>query len=187
GGAKKQPRSRTGLVSQKLMRPGWPVAHRLGRSSSRMCVIRVIETITPPHGAVVPPMSPVPEPRGTIGTRALRQSRTIACTSSVLVGRTTASGAALYSVSMSLSYVRRPSGVSTTPAGPSRRSSPATTLAESATAGCRLADLPGVARDQKLRDAPRPSVGDGALLLLEYDLLVDRRLDRLEHADRHRK
>src|SRR5215470_14867849 len=73
------------------------------------------------------------------------------------------------------------------PAGPTRRSSPETTLAESATAGCRLADLPGVARGQKLRDAPRPAVGDGALLLLEYDLLVDRRLDCLQHADRHRE
>ena len=30
--------------------------------------MRFIPTITPPFGAVAPPMSPVPEPRGTIGT-----------------------------------------------------------------------------------------------------------------------
>ena len=35
--------------------------------------MRVIDTITPPCGAMAPPMRPVPEPRGTIGTRARRQ------------------------------------------------------------------------------------------------------------------
>ena len=65
--------------------------------------MRVSETITPPSGAVAPPMSPVPEPRGTTGTRASRQMRTTAWTSAVDVGKTTMSGMPLYSVSMSLS------------------------------------------------------------------------------------
>ena len=32
--------------------------------------MRFSDTITPPCGAMAPPISPVPEPRGTIGTRA---------------------------------------------------------------------------------------------------------------------
>src|SRR5216117_170761 len=88
---------------------------------------------------------------------------------------------------MSHSYVMRPSCDSTTADGSSRRWSPSTTWRGSGTASRRSADLPGVARRQELRDAPRPALGDRALLLLEHDLLVDRRLDRREHADRHRK
>ena len=48
--------------------------------------------ITPPFGAVAPPMRPVPEPRGTIGTPASRQRRTTLTTSAVERGRTTRSG-----------------------------------------------------------------------------------------------
>ena len=51
--------------------------------------------MTPPRGAMAPPMSPVPEPRGTIGTAARRHSRTIAGTCSARAGSTTASGAPL--------------------------------------------------------------------------------------------
>ena len=48
--------------------------------------------MTPPCGAIAPPMSPVPDPRGTMATRARRHTPTIACTCSVVVGSTTASG-----------------------------------------------------------------------------------------------
>src|SRR4029453_15678627 len=51
----------------------------------------------------------------------------------------------------------------------------------------RLRDLPGVSRGQKLGDVARPPIRDGLLLLLEDEVLVDRRLDRREHADRNRK
>ncbi len=33
-----------------------------------MRFMRVMDTMTPPSGAIAPPMRPVPEPRGTIGT-----------------------------------------------------------------------------------------------------------------------
>ena len=46
-------------------------------------------------GAMAPPIRPVPEPRGTMGTRSPRQRRTIATTSAVLSGRATTSGAPL--------------------------------------------------------------------------------------------
>jgi len=77
------------------MSPGWTVAQRFSRSTSRIRFIRLSPTITPPEGAMAPPMSPVPEPRGTIGTAARRQSRTIATTSAEVDGSATASGAPL--------------------------------------------------------------------------------------------
>ncbi len=94
-GAKNQPRASTAFVSERLMSPGWTVAQRFGRSTSRIRFIRLSPTITPPDGAMAPPMSPVPEPRGTMGTSASRQSRTIATTSAVVDGSATASGAPL--------------------------------------------------------------------------------------------
>src|SRR5215831_17191843 len=48
-------------------------------------------------------------------------------------------------------------------------------------------NLPGISRGQQLRDVAWPSLGDGALLLLEHDLLVDGRLDVREYADGHRE
>ena len=54
--------------------------------------MRLTPIITPPFGAVAPPMSPVPEPRGMIGTPASRQRRTTATTSAVDRGSTTRSG-----------------------------------------------------------------------------------------------
>ena len=46
----------------------------------------------PPSTAVDPPDSPEPAPRGTTGTRCALAQRSTACTSSVQVARTTASG-----------------------------------------------------------------------------------------------
>src|SRR5215510_3831989 len=51
----------------------------------------------------------------------------------------------------------------------------------------RLRDLPGVSRGQQLGDVARPPIRDGLLLLLEDEVLVDRRVDRREHADRNRE
>ena len=79
-GAKNQPRSRTALDSHRLMSPGCTIAQRLGGSISRMAFMRFIDTITPPCGAMAPPIRPVPDPLGTIGTRAARHARTIPCT-----------------------------------------------------------------------------------------------------------
>src|SRR5262245_60842608 len=91
-GAKNHPRSLTALVNHRLINPGCTVAHRLARSMSRIEVIRVIDTITPPRDAIAPPINPVPDPRGTMGTRSRRHARTIACTSAAEVGSATASG-----------------------------------------------------------------------------------------------
>ena len=55
-------------------------------------VIRVVATITPPCGAMAPPINPVPDPRGTTGTFSRRHSRTTSHTCSAEVGRATASG-----------------------------------------------------------------------------------------------
>ena len=54
--------------------------------------MRLTPIITPPAGAVAPPISPVPEPRGMMGTPASRQRRTTASTSAVDRGSTTRSG-----------------------------------------------------------------------------------------------
>ena len=77
------------------MSPGSTVAQRFAKSISTIRFMRVIETITPPSGAMAPPMSPVPDPRGTIGTRSRRQRRTISATCPADSGSTTASGAPL--------------------------------------------------------------------------------------------
>ena len=47
----------------------------------------------PPPGALTWPSSEVPTPNGMTGTRCSAQTRTISCTSSVVSGQTTASGA----------------------------------------------------------------------------------------------
>ena len=56
--------------------------------------MRVITTATPPRIGTAPPASPVPEPRGTTGTRCRLAIATAAATSSALPGSTTASGSA---------------------------------------------------------------------------------------------
>ena len=57
--------------------------------------MRLTLIMTPPFGAVAPPIRPVPEPRGTMGTPASRQRRTTATTSAVVRGSTTRSGVPL--------------------------------------------------------------------------------------------
>ena len=52
--------------------------------------MRSRESITQPSMALAPPDSPVPAPRGTIGTSAAAQALTTAATSAVLCGRTSA-------------------------------------------------------------------------------------------------
>ena len=54
--------------------------------------MRFIATITPPAGAIAPPMRPVPDPRGTTGTFSRRHSRTIAAVCSAVSGSATTSG-----------------------------------------------------------------------------------------------
>ena len=54
--------------------------------------MRLTPIITPPLGAIAPPMSPVPEPRGMIGTPRLRHRRTTPATSAADRGSTTRSG-----------------------------------------------------------------------------------------------
>ena len=71
------------------------MAQRLGKSSSTIRVMRVVDTMTPPTGAMAPPIRPVPDPRGTIGMCSRRQRRTIAATWSADRGSATASGAPL--------------------------------------------------------------------------------------------
>ncbi len=51
-----------------------------------------MHSITQPSMAFAAPDSPLPAPRGTIGTSAAAHARTTACTCSVSVGSTTASG-----------------------------------------------------------------------------------------------
>src|ERR1700757_2108008 len=94
-GAKKYPRLATARVRERLIRPGSAVAHRFGRSISRTASIRLVPIITPPTGAIAPPIRPVPEPRGTIGTRSRRQRPTTATTSSACRGGGEKSGATL--------------------------------------------------------------------------------------------
>ncbi len=81
--------------------------------------MRVRTISTPPAVAMAPPESPVPAPRGTIGTPSVAQSLTTDATWSVLVGKTTRSGAARWCVvSASRSYTRSSSGADTTPSVP---------------------------------------------------------------------
>src|SRR5215470_3766625 len=47
--------------------------------------------------------------------------------------------------------------------------------------------LPGIPGRQQLRDVARTALGERAPLLLEHEVLVDRRRDGLQHTDRHRK
>jgi hypothetical protein len=65
---------------------------RLGRSTSRIALIRDVPMMMPPATGSAPPESPVPAPRGTMGSPASRASRTQAATSSVEPGSTTISG-----------------------------------------------------------------------------------------------
>ncbi len=72
-----------------------PASTVQSRSSALTRTIRVMRersTVTPPRMAETLPSSEVPAPNGMTGTPCSAQSRTIAATSSVEVGNTTASG-----------------------------------------------------------------------------------------------
>ncbi len=88
-GAKKYPRPSTAWVSQRFTRPVSTTACRFVRSTARIRVIRFRPMSTPPWAATAPPASPVPAPRGVMGTPASWQRRATAATSSVRRGRTT--------------------------------------------------------------------------------------------------
>ena len=76
------------------MIPGWTTATRFSRSISMMRSIAVNAIVRPPSIPDAPPDSPVPAPRGTIGTRSSPAIRTSSATWAVVVGRATARGQA---------------------------------------------------------------------------------------------
>ena len=57
-----------------------------------MARIRSVDSVMAPSMADDPPDSPVPAPRGTTGIAWAWAIRSVACTSAVLVARTSASG-----------------------------------------------------------------------------------------------
>ena len=86
----------------------------------------------PSATGTAPPERPVPAPRATNGAPWVRHTRTAACTSSVVRGRTTASGTARWPVRPSHSYIRSSAGSEMTASVPSARSRSATRLTGSA-------------------------------------------------------
>src|SRR5207302_1657359 len=74
-GTKYRPCGATAVERCRLMTPGCTTARRFGTSISRMRAIRANETTTPPSTGIAPPESPVPAPRGTIGTACSWQNR----------------------------------------------------------------------------------------------------------------
>mgnify|MGYP003347979388 CR=1 FL=1 len=80
--------------------------------------MRAMLMTMPPVTGKAPPLRPVPEPRATKRIFSLWQMRRTACTCSVDVGNTTASGMTRKLVSASFSYVRSSSCVDTRPCGP---------------------------------------------------------------------
>ncbi len=58
-----------------------------------MRFMRDVSSEMPPPGALTAPSSDVPAPKAMTGTLCSAQARTISCTSSVLSGKTTPSGA----------------------------------------------------------------------------------------------
>src|SRR2546422_10881522 len=92
---------------------------------------------------------------------------------------------------MSHSYTNRPSAERTRPSAPtirsrSARKAPVRGMTRGAPRG-GLRDLPGVSRGQQLGDVAGAALRDGLLFLLENEVLVDRRFDGREHADRNRE
>ncbi len=85
------PCSATTFFTSALSRPGCATAVRVTGSTVMSRIFSVDSTI-PPSRAVAPPDSPVPAPRGTTAMRCLVAQRSTVWTSSVRVGRTTASG-----------------------------------------------------------------------------------------------
>ena len=94
-GTKWRPCGAAAVERCRLMSPGCTTARRFATSISRMRAMRANDTTTPPSTGIAPPDSPVPAPRGTIGTWCSWQKRASAATSPVSLGRTTASGVAV--------------------------------------------------------------------------------------------
>ena len=86
-----RPWSAAAALTSALKAPGSTTATRVTGSIS-MARIRSSESTSPPSTAEEPPDRLVPAPRGVIGTRCSAAQRTVACTWSASVGRTTASG-----------------------------------------------------------------------------------------------
>ena len=72
--------------------PASTVATPAAASSSTIARMRLTSTTSPPLIGSVPPHTPEPAPKGTMGVPVRAAARMIACTSSVEVGHTTASG-----------------------------------------------------------------------------------------------
>ena len=86
-----RPCSAAAALTSALNAPGWTLAIRV-TGSMLIWRIRSSESTMPPAIAELPPDSPEPAPRGTIGTFASAAMRTTAWTSAVDVALTTASG-----------------------------------------------------------------------------------------------
>jgi hypothetical protein len=82
----------TAARSSSFTTPGCTTA---SRSAASICTISRIASrlsTTQPCTALAPPESPVPAPLGTTGTPSAAHARTVAATSAVALGRTTAAG-----------------------------------------------------------------------------------------------
>jgi len=85
------PWARAAVLTSAFNRPG-PTTATIATGSISMSRMRSVDRVMPPSMAAEPPDSPVPAPRGTIGTRCAAATRTAACTSAVHRARTTAIG-----------------------------------------------------------------------------------------------
>ncbi len=76
----------------RLISPGCTRARRLRTSSSTSRFIRANDTTRPPRDGTAPPHSPVPAPRGTMGSPHSRAMRTAIATSRASRGTIAADG-----------------------------------------------------------------------------------------------
>ena len=90
-GGYQSPCSRAAAFTSALSNPGWTTA-TIASGSTSISRIRSVERVIAPSIADDPPDSPVPAPRGTTGMPSAWAMRNVACTSSVQVARTSASG-----------------------------------------------------------------------------------------------
>ena len=90
-GGYQSPCSRAAAFTSALSRPGCTTA-TIACGSTSMARIRSVESVMAPSIADDPPDRPVPAPRGTTGMPWAWAMRSVACTSPVLVARTSASG-----------------------------------------------------------------------------------------------
>src|SRR5699024_11991106 len=81
--------SAAATLSCELNAPGWTTAIRVSGSISISRIFSV-ERMIPPSTAELPPESPEPAPRATTGIRPEAANRSVGCTSSAEVARTTA-------------------------------------------------------------------------------------------------